>query len=296
MNGRPASRFAPRQGRGRHVLRPSAALTAAFLAALLVTGCVEMPPESDERDVAGSHDLSDYRLVDLTHPFGEETVYWPTAPSGFERETLADGVTEGGWFYSAFAFSAPEHGGTHLDAPYHFAEEGHAAHEIPLERLVAPAVVIDIAAKTVEDPDYRLSLADVRTWEEQHGRIRPNRIVLLRTGWGSRWPDREAYLGDDMPGDASNLHFPSYGPEAARFLVEERRVAALGADVASIDYGQSAEFEVHRIAADRNVPGFENLANLDEVPTTGAIVVALPMKIEGGSGGPLRAIALVPRR
>ncbi len=205
-------------------------------------------------------------------------------------------MTEGGWYYSAYAFAAPEHGGTHLDAPVHFAEEGQAAHEIPLERLVGGAVVIDVSARAAENPDYRLSAEDVRGWEGRHGRIPAGAIVLLRTGWGDRWPDRLAYLGDDAPGDASNLHFPSYGPDAARLLVEERGVAALGTDVASIDYGQSTEFQVHRIAAARDVPGFENLANLGELPVTGAIVVALPMKIEGGSGGPLRAIALVPRR
>lgn len=241
-------------------------------------------------------DLSTQRMVDLTHPLNTQTIYWPTSPSSFALERLSYGTTEGGWFYAANAFSAPEHGGTHLDAPIHFAERGITAEQIPLERLVAPAVVLDVSAAAARDPDYRLSRQDVLEWERRHGRIEAGTIVLLRTGWSRRWPDRRAYLGDDTPGDASNLHFPSFGGDAARLLVEERGAAALGVDVASIDYGQSRDFAVHRIAAARDVPGLENLTRLEELPARGALVIALPMKIEGGSGGPLRAIALVPRR
>lgn len=240
-------------------------------------------------------DLNTQRMVDLTHPLNEQTIYWPTSPSTFQMERLSYGPTEGGWFYSANAFSAPEHGGTHLDAPVHFAEDGISAERIPLENLVAPAVVIDVAAQAAADADYQLTRDDVLAWEARHGRIQPGTMVLLRTGWSDRWPDRLAYLGDDTPGDASNLHFPSFGADAARLLVEERGAGALGVDVASIDHGQSKDFLVHRIAAARNVPGLENLTNLDRLPPRGAVVIALPLPIEGGSGGPLRAIALVPR-
>lgn len=240
-------------------------------------------------------DLSRSNIVDLTHPLNAETLYWPTAPSRFKLERLAYGPTPGGWFYSSFAFSAPEHGGTHLDAPIHFAERGLTADKVPLERLVAPAVVIDVSAKAASDPDYRLTVADILAFERQHGHITPGTIVLLRTGWSTRWPNAKQYLGDDTPGDASKLRFPSFGSDAATLLVGDRRVAAIGVDVASIDYGRSADFRVHQIAAAANVPGLENLTNLDRVPPTGAIVIALPMKIEGGSGGPVRVIALVRR-
>jgi kynurenine formamidase len=239
-------------------------------------------------------DLTRYRLVDLTHAFGQRTLYWPTSPSTFRLDRLAFGPTPGGYFYAAYTFSTPEHGGTHLDAPIHFAANGLTADRVPLEQLVAPAVVIDVSAKAAADPVYRLTREDVLTFERRHGRIAHGTIVLLRTGWSSRWPDRQAYFGDTTAGDASRLRFPSYGSDAAELLVRERRVAALGADVASIDYGPSTDFAVHRIAAAANVPAFENLARLDAVPPTGALVIALPMKIEGGSGGPLRAIALVP--
>jgi kynurenine formamidase len=263
-------------------------LFAAVAAFLVLT--VPLGPAGAER-----LDLTRFELVDLTHAFNAQTLYWPTSPSAFVLDTLSYGDTPGGWFYSANAISTPEHGGTHLDAPIHFHAGGETADRVPLERLVANAVVIDVSSACAKDPDYRLTVADVDAFEKAHGRIAPGTIVLLRTGWDGRWPDRKKYFGDDTPHDASHLHFPSYGEDAARRLVEERGAAAIGVDTPSIDHGPSQDFAVHRVTSARGVPGFENLAHLDRVPATGAVVVALPMKIEGGSGGPLRAIALVPR-
>jgi kynurenine formamidase len=239
--------------------------------------------------------LDNAELVDLTWTFDERTLYWPTSPSGFEKKELAFGQTEGGYFYSSHAIATPEHGGTHLDAPIHFAENATTADAIALSRLVAPAVVLDVSAAAENDPDYRLTAADVTSWEAKHGTIAAGTIVLLRTGWGARWPNRRAYFGDDAPGATDQLHFPSYGEDAARLLVENRRVAAIGVDTASIDYGQSRDFIVHRVASARDVPGFENVANLERLPARGSWVIALPMKIGGGSGGPLRIIAVVKR-
>jgi kynurenine formamidase len=240
-------------------------------------------------------DLRDARLVDLTHPFDEQTIYWPNAPSTFQLNRLSFGKTAAGFFYAANSFCTPEHGGTHLDAPIHFAEGKRTMDQIPLGQLIAPAVIVDVRAKAEANPDYRLTAGDLQAWEQSHGLIPEGAIVLLRTGWGRRWPDRKRYLGDDKPGDASNLHFPSYGEEAARYLVERRKVGALGVDTASIDHGPSQDFIVHQIANGANVPGLENVANLEELPETGAWVIALPMKIAGGSGGPVRIVALVPR-
>ena len=245
---------------------------------------------------AAGLDLAAHRMVDLTHPFDEHTLYWPTSPTSFKLERLSYGPTPGGWFYAANALCAPEHGGTHLDAPIHFGEGRRTVDQVPLDQLMAPAVVIDVAARCAADRDYRLSRQDVVDFERRYGRIAAGTIVLLRTGWARFWPDRKAYLGDDTPNDASKLSFPSFGEDAARLLVEERRVAALGVDVASIDYGRSKDFAVHRVAAAANVPGFENLAGLEALPPRGATLIALPMKIAGGSGGPLRAVALVPKR
>ena len=256
----------------------------ALATLLLLAGCVTARPPID---------VSTANLVDLTYAFDEHTLYWPNSPSGFELKRLAFGKTPAGYFYSSNAFSAPEHGGTHLDAPIHFAERGVSADQIPLRQLIAPAVVIDISAKA--DPDYRLSADDVRAWESRNGRVPAGTIVLLRTGWGKRYPDRKAYFGDDTPGATDKLHFPSYGEDAVRLLVTERHVAAIGVDTASIDYGQSRDFIVHQIANGAGVPGLENIANLDGLPERGAWVIALPMKIAGGSGGPLRIVAMVPR-
>jgi kynurenine formamidase len=240
-------------------------------------------------------DLSKFTIVDLSHAYGPSTVFWPTSPKKFELEKLAAGQTEGGYFYAANMFSMPEHGGTHLDAPFHFAESGLTTERIPLEQLVAPTVVIDVTASAAADRDYRATRDDILRFEKTNGPITRGTIVLLRTGWSRHWPNAKAYLGDDTPGDASKLSFPSFSEDAARLLVEVRGAAAIGVDTASIDYGRSTDFMVHRVAAAKNVPGLENLTNLDKLPARGALVVALPLKIEGGSGGPLRAIALVPR-
>lgn len=240
-------------------------------------------------------DLTEYRMVDLGHSYNDKTLYWPTSPSRFELTQLSYGDTDGGWFYAAFSICTPEHGGTHMDAPRHFAEDGVTTEKVPLENLIAPGVVIDISDRTAGDPDYRLTPQDVAEFENRHGEIAPGSIVLLRTGWSRFWPDAKRYLGDDTPGDASRLHFPSYGADAARILVEDRRVAVIGIDTASIDYGASKDFPVHRIAAARDVAGLENLTALEQLPDTGFVVVALPMKIEGGSGGPARVIALIPK-
>ena len=257
-----------------------------FVVALLAAGCRQ------EAEI----DLARYELVDLSHAYSASTLYWPTSPTAFQLSPIHVGLTPAGFFYSAYTFSTPEHGGTHLDAPVHFAEGAIPVERIPLEQLIAPAVVIDVTAQAASDPDYRLTVQDVEGFEAGNGPIGSGTIVLVRTGWSGRWGDRKAYFGDDTPGDASKLHFPGYGAEAARLLVEERKVAALGIDSPSVDYGPALDFPVHRLGAPLGVPNFENLTNLDRLPATGAVVVALPMKIEGGSGAPLRAVALVVKR
>lgn len=262
-------------------------LATALLLATLAIG----PASADAQAI----DLARYRMVDLTHPFDGETVYWPTGQSGFTLMSLSRGVTDKGYFYAAEAFQAPEHGGTHMDAPLHFSESGQAAEQIPLEHLIAPLAVLDVTLAAGGNADYEVALTDIVTYEARNGPIRRGSIVVACTGWSSRWPDRMAYLGDDTPGEAGNLHFPSFGAEAVRLLVEQRGVVAIGIDTASIDIGKSSDFPVHRLVARANVPGFENLTGLDKVPAKGALMLALPMMIKGGSGGPLRAVALVPR-
>ena len=245
---------------------------------------------------SGEVDLSSDRLVDLSHSFNRRTIYWPTATK-FKLTEVADGQTEGGWHYSANDFSAAEHGGTHLDSPIHFSEGGDTTEEVPLRKVVGAAVNVDVRSQASADRDHLVSVADIEAFEAEHGRIAPNMIVLLRTGWSSRWPDARRYLGTAQRGEAAvpQLHFPGLHVDAARFLVEQRRIRAVGIDTASIDRGQSTMFEAHRVLAAAQVPVFENVANLGRLPSEGFHVIALPMKIEGGSGGPLRAMAIVQR-
>jgi len=234
------------------------------------------------------------RVIDLTYAFDASTVYWPTA-EGFKLETDFEGMTDKGYFYSAYRYSAAEHGGTHLDSPVHFAKGRHTVDEIPLEQLMGPAVVVDVTKQCAGNPDYLVSVADLQNWERQNGQIAKGTILLLRTGFGKFYPDRKRYLGTDERGaDAvAKLHFPGLDPQAARWLTQNRSIKAIGLDTASIDHGQSTLFESHRILFDKNIPAFENVANLDQLPVKGFSVIALPMKIKGGSGGPLRIVALL---
>ena len=244
-------------------------------------------------DYSAVFDGSGGRWVDLTYSYSEETIYWPTE-DGFRLDELAFGETDAGYFYSSYRISTAEHGGTHVDAPIHFSRGGMSSEQIPLDRLIAPAVVVDVSARAT--PDYLIDVGDLEGWEREHGRIPDGVILLLRTGWGERWPDRLSYLGTERlgPEAVAELHFPGIHPEAARWIVDQRNVAAVGIDTPSIDYGQSSGFEAHVSIYGSNITGFENVANLHEVPETGAFVVALPMKVTGGSGGPLRIVAFVP--
>lgn len=233
--------------------------------------------------------------IDLTHDFSEETIYWPTA-NGFEKKTVFEGHTEKGFYYTAYEYSAAEHGGTHLDAPIHFAENKHTVDQIPAEQLIGPAVVIRIADKVGQDRNYQFSTEDILAWEKQHGAIPDDSILLIDTGSSQLWPDKVAYMGTDERGEEAvkKLKFPGIHPDAARFLVSERQIKAVGLDTPSIDYGGSSLFESHQILFEHNIPGLENVANLAELPEVGAIIFALPMKIKGGSGGPVRIVAVIP--
>jgi kynurenine formamidase len=246
------------------------------------------------RQKAGRGPLSG-ELVDLTHPFDADTIYWPTA-EGFRKTTDFEGLTEAGYWYSAYSFCTAEHGGTHLDAPIHFAQGAPPADQVPLDRLLGRAAVVDVVEQAGRDRDYQIQVADFETWEKRHGRLPEGVILLLRTGFSRFWPDRLRYLGTDRRGPeaVAELHFPGLAPDAARWLVAERSVRAVGIDTASIEYGQSKLFEAHRILSAAEIPVFENVAALERIPAVGALVVALPMKIRGGSGGPLRIIAILP--
>jgi len=236
-------------------------------------------------------------IIDLSYPFDSETVYWPTAEA-FHLEKDFEGITDKGYYYSAYKYSAAEHGGTHIDAPVHFARGQNSVDEIPLQQLMGPGVVVDVTRQCGKNSDYLVSESDFKDWERHNGKISAGTIVLLRTGFGKSYPDRKRYLGTDQrgAGAVANLHFPGLHPDAARWLTQNRQIKAIGLDTASIDYGQSTLFESHRTLFAKNIPALENVANLDKLPIKGFSVIALPMKIKGGSGGPLRIIAVIPTR
>lgn len=233
------------------------------------------------------------KVVDLTYDFDASAIYWPTAKA-FDWQKESWGISPGGYWYTAARYAASEHGGTHLDSPIHFGKDKATTDQIPLSHLIAPAVVIDISAACAKDPDYRLSVADIAAWEKKHGALPDGVIVLVHTGWGRFWPDKKRYLGSDTPRDTAHLHFPGISREAAEFLATQRKIHGVGIDTASIDHGPSKDFIAHQILNGANIYGLENVANLERVPATGATLVALPMKIKGGTGAPTRIIAILP--
>ena len=231
--------------------------------------------------------------IDLSYTFDAQTPYWPNNPRGFEHHTDAEGITALGYYYSSYSVFAPEHGGTHLDAPIHFAQGALTLDKLPLTSLTGNAVLIDVSEKALKDRDYQVTIADIEAWEKRNGKIPANTIILFRTGYGKFYPDRASYFGTPKTGAEAlpELHFPGIAPETTHWLVDNRDIKALGLDTPSMDYGQSKDFRTHQILLGRNKPGFENLANLNQLPETGIYIVALPMKIGQGSGGPLRIIA-----
>jgi kynurenine formamidase len=244
---------------------------------------------------AGGWHFDKGEWIDLSHAYDENTLYWPTA-NGFSKTTDFEGHTDGGYFYSAYSVCTAEHGGTHLDAPVHFAEGQQSSDQLALDRLIAPAVVVDVTAQAAADRDYLIRAADIEAFEKANGKIAAGSIVLFRTGFAARWPDAASYLGTAERGAEAvpKLHFPGLSPEAAEYLVAHGGIAAIGIDTASIDRGQSGDFMAHRILFAKGIPAFENVGDMSALPATGSLVIALPMKIAGGSGGPLRIVAFVP--
>jgi kynurenine formamidase len=258
------------------------------VATLVFCGCKQQETPKDVPTL-----LSQGKWIDLTYSFSNQTLYWPSDSSHFHLDTVFNGTTAGGYFYSSNNYKAGEHGGTHLDAPVHFAEGKLSADAIPLSQLTGEAIVIDVTAKAAANRDYEISVEDVENWEKQHGKIPDGAIVLFRTGFGQFYPDAEKYLGtaEKGPQAIANLHFPGIAPALSEWLVKNRNIKAVGLDTASVDFGQSKAFKTHQILYAENICGFENVANLDQLPATGAFVVALPMKIKDGSGAPLRIVA-----
>lgn len=267
-----------------------------FIFSLLFSfGCQEKTIQNKEAKPLKQNQYSSKIIIDLSHEFSKETIYWVTAKE-FKLDTVFRGKTDKGFYYSANNITTAEHGGTHIDAPIHFYEGGQSVDEIPLEKLIGNGIKIDVSEKALNNPDYLISIEDFTNWEaKENMKIPDGSIVLLETGYSKYYPDKVKYLGTDLRGsDAIKLlHFPGLSPEAAAWLVKNRNIKSIGLDTPSIDYGQSEYFKSHVILLSENIPAFENLTNLDKLPANNFEVIALPMKIKGGSGGPLRIVALL---
>lgn len=248
-----------------------------------------------EKSSTQNINLSNSKIVDLSHSYSPETIYWVTAKE-FKMDTVFQGRTDKGYYYSAYNFETAEHGGTHIDAPIHFAEGAETVDQIPLKNLIGSAIKIDVSANALNNPDYLVTIDDLKAWEEKHNQQIPEgSIVLLQTGFATYYPNKVKYMGTDERGDQAVvlLHFPGLSPEAATWITENRNIHSIGIDTPSIDYGQSTHFKSHVILLSKNIPAFENLTNLDQLPEKGFTIIALPMKIKGGSGSPLRIVALL---
>jgi len=226
------------------------------------------------------------RVLDLSYAINDKLVPWPGDKRFFEVQVNAT-VEKNGYYTRSFWML--EHYGTHLDAPIHFPSGKVTVDQIPTKQLFGPGVVLDVRAEAVKDADYQLAPQRVEEWERKHGRIPAGAIVLLRTGWSSRWPDAQRYRNQDAQG---RMHFPGFSVDAVRILIE-RKVSGLGCDTASADYGASSDFAVHHLALGAGLYHLENLSDLSELPEAGAFLIVAPIKLEGGSGGPVRVFALL---
>lgn len=227
------------------------------------------------------------RVVDLTHTLVNDSPFW-SGDLPFHASVAASYQKDG---YFVRNLSMGEHSGTHLDAPAHFDPDGLMVDQIAVEKFLAPGVVIDVSSAVKSDDDYRITARDVENWIEAHGAIPTGALVFFRTGWAERWPSQESYMNADAEGV---LHFPGLSVEAARLLLDRAHPVGIGIDTASIDYGPSKDCPVHNLTLAAGLYHLENVANLDQLPATGFSVIALPLKLGGGSGAPVRVIALIP--
>jgi kynurenine formamidase len=227
-------------------------------------------------------------VVDLTHDLNDHSPNWEgTAESPYQAKIL--GTIEHDGYYSRI-FTTQEHYGTHLDAPAHFARGMWTVDLIPAERLVRPLIVLNVREKANGHPDYEISVEDIAEWESQNGEITAGAVVMAYTGWEDRWNSPKAFRNAGADGQP---HFPGFSLQAATFLVKTRNAVGLGIDTMSIDPGNSKTYPVHQFTAKESVYQLENVANLSLVPPQGSTVVVAPIKLQDGSGGPARLLALV---
>jgi len=235
-------------------------------------------------------------LVDMTFSFSEESIYWPT-DKPFTPTVVFKGKTDGGYWYASNQYAASEHGGTHVDAPIHFSEQGRTIGQIPLQEWIGPAVRIDVVKQSLANRDYQLTVADILSWEKRHGNIPQGAWVIMHSGLdGRHYPSKKEVLGTEKSGSVAvaELHFPGFSPEAVSFLLTKRDITGLAIDTPSIDAGTSKDFKVHQALCGAQKLALENIANLEKIPESGAMLYVVPMKIHNGTGAPARVFAELP--
>ncbi len=237
------------------------------------------------------------KILDMTYNFGPDSIYWPTGKS-FQSEKTFWGINDAGWWYASNNYGANEHGGTHVDAPVHFAKNGRTIDQIPLKEWIAPAVKIDVTKQCQKNRDYRLTVKDIKNHEKKYGTIPKGAWVIMYTGIGTKYyPDKQKVLGTEKIGKEAVkfLSFPGFSKESATFFVTQRNITGIALDTPSIDYGKSKNFPVHQVICGAGKLAIENIANLDKLPTTGAILYAIPIPIKNGTGAPARVFAILPQ-
>src|SRR6266436_4354467 len=259
------------------------ALPAAFL---LCAGTIALPQSPMQKPQLEEIASGKTRVIDLSYALSDKLVPWPGDAKAFEAKVNATSEKNG---YFTRSFWMLEHYGTHMDAPAHFPPGTTTVDKIPVEKFFAPAVIVDVRNEAERNPDYQLTMKRIEAWEEKHGTIPVGAIVVLRTGWASRWPDVSRYRNQDANG---TMHFPGFSVDAAKLLLE-RKISGLGCDTLSIDPGNSKDFPVHHLVLGAGVYQLENLADPKDLPESDAFLIAAPIKLEGGPGGPVRVFALL---
>lgn len=261
----------------------------SLLTLILLVGCNTVDTVSRE-DTLAKLFSGDLKIIDLTYPLNSTSPAWPgdSDVNPFSYTAIA---TQPSGAASLGAYSTVEHYGTHLDAPIHFADNTASVDQIKTTDLFAPVAVIDVRNKCRENADYRLTVEDLSAWEANHGVLPEGAVVMMLTGWGAKWNDEEAYRNQDEEG---TMHFPGFSVEANEFLIRERNIKGIGIDNFSVDYGMSSGFEAHGVTNGAGKYHLENVANLDQLPESGAYLIVAPIKLEGGSGGQVRIFAVIP--
>lgn len=239
---------------------------------------------------------SNMKIIDMTYPFDENSIYWPSGEP-FALKKVFWGVGRNGMWCAFNDYAASEHIGTHVDAPIHFAKDGKTIDKVPLEEWIGPAVKIDVTEKCAQNRDYILTVNDIENWEKKYGRVPVGAWVIMYTGIDTKfYPDRKKIFGTDGNGKEAfdKLSFPGFSPEAAEFLIKNRNITGVGLDTPSTDFGKSKNFMVHRIICGAGKLGLENIANLDKLPAKGATLYVVPMFIKDGTGAPARVFAILP--